>query len=138
MKWLEKGRFSFFQRQAGFSLIEVLVAVAIMAAIGVGFLTVLNTNSRATRALDEQVTAVNLAAAYLETIRALPYADTYPNAEDTITVPFQYSVVPDYAYSGNGTDWVDFYTDENLERITVIISREGKYILSICTYRSER
>ncbi len=138
MRWLIREKFKLFREQTGFTLIEVLVAVAIMAAIGVGFLTVLNTNSRATRALDEQVTAVNLAAAYLETIRALPYADTYPNAGDTITVPFQYSVVPDYAYSGNGTDWDDDPTDKMLERITVIVSREGKYILSICTYRSER
>jgi len=138
MRWLGKRKFKLFREQPGFTLIEVLIAVGILAAIATGFLTALNTSSRATRGLDEQVTASNLATAYLEAIRELPYADTYPNAGDNITIPFQYDVNVDIDYSNDSTTWVDSYTDETLERITVIVSREGKYILSICTYRSKR
>ena len=133
MRWLGKGKFKLFREQPGFTLIEVLIAVGILAAVATGFLTALNTSSRATRGLDEQVTASNLAAAYLEAIRELPYADTYPNAGDDITIPFQYDVNVDIDYSNDSTTWVDSYTDETLERITVVVSREGKYILSICT-----
>jgi len=85
------------------------------------------------------VVAANLATAYLEAIKASPYDNTYPNAGDDITLPFQYSVTVDVAYSNDGgTTWVDSYTDEVFQRITVIISREGSHVLSVCTYRSKR
>jgi len=138
MRWLIKGKFKLFREQTGFTLIEVLIAVGILAAIAAGFLTALDTNSRATRDLDERVVAANLTTAYIEAIKESAYADTYPNAGDDITIPFQYDVDVDIDYSSDSTTWVDFYTDEALQRITVTVSREGRYILSVCTYRCKR
>ena len=118
---------------------EILVAVGILAVIGAGLLTALNNNARATRTLDEQVVGGNLAVAYLEAIKELPYSDNYSSAGDNIIVPMQYSVVIDIQYSDNGTTWVDSYTDEVLQMITVRISREGgKPVTSLCTLRTER
>ena len=122
----------------------VLVAVGILAAIGTGLLTALNTNYKATRILDEQVTAVNLATTYFEAIKTMPYADTYPNAEDIITVPTQYNVNIDIdftsdSYPDDGITWVDTSTDETLQRITVTISREGgEPVLSMCAFKTKR
>ena len=138
MRWLATGKFKLFQEKTGFTLIEIVIALGILAAIATGFLTALNTNSRATRDLDEKVTAANLATAYLEAIKESSYAVTYPNAGDNITAPFQYDVDVDIDYSNDGTTWVDFYTDETLQKITVIVSREGEYVLSLCTYRCKR
>jgi len=138
MRWLIKGKFKLFREQTGFTLLEVLIAVGILAAISAGFLTALDTSSRATRSLDERVVAANLATAHLEAIREYPYAATYPNAGDDITIPFQYSVVIDIDYSSDGTTWVDSYTDETFQKITIIVLREGDYILSVCTYRCDR
>jgi len=138
MRWLGKARFRFLQGQRGFTLIEVLVAVGILGLIGTGVLAAFNTNARAARTLDEQVVGANLATAYLEVIRESPYATTYPNAGDNITIPFQYSVVIDTEFSSDGDTWSDNYTDETLQKITVIVSREGKGVLSLCTYRTER
>ncbi len=131
------------QGQKGFTLIEVLVAVAILAAIGVVFMSAMSTNSRATRVLDEQVEAANLATAYFEAIRQLPYDHTstpYSNAGDNITIPSQYSVAIQIQYSNDGTTWVDAYTGvEKLQKVTVSVSRDGgKPVLSICTYRTDR
>ncbi len=118
---------------------EILVAVGILAVIGAGLLTALNNNARATRTLDEQVVGENLAVAYLEAIKELPYSDNYSSAGDNIIVPMQYSVVIDIQYSDNGTNWVDSYTDEVLQMITVQISREGgKPVTSLCTLRTKR
>jgi len=119
--------------------LEILIAVGILAVIGAGLLTALNTNARAVRTLDEQVEGGNLAVAYLEAIKELPYSDNYSSAGDNITIPTQYSVVIDLQYSDNGTNWVDSRTNETLQMITVRISREGgKPVTSLCTLRTER
>jgi len=138
MRWPLKGKFKLFQEQKGFSLFEVLVAVGILGLIGVGLLTALNTNSRAVRTLDEQVVAVNLATAHFEAIREVPYAATYPSAGDNITIPFQYNVGIDLEFSSDGETWSDNYTDETFQKIILRVSREGKPVLLVCTYRAKR
>lgn len=145
MEWLKKRRLIFFRGQRGFSLIEILVAAAIVATITVGFLRAVETNSRATRQLDEQVTASNLATAYLEASKKYTYAEAYPDALNDITIPFQYTVEANIVYTAEASDganitWGTEYVADvtTLQRITVTVSREGRYILSVCTYRSQR
>ena len=145
MKWLGKGRIRFFRGQTGFTLIEVLVAVGILGLIGAGLLAAIDTNSRAARTLDEQVVATNLATAYFEAIKAMPYTDTYPSAGDNITVPPQYNVDIDIDFTSDGDTadgitWVDTRTaNETLQRIAIIVSREGgKPVLFMCTFKTKR
>jgi len=147
MRWLGKGRFRFLRGQRGFTLIETVLAVAILVAIGVGLLTALDTNAKATRTLDEKVVATNLATAYFEAIKAAPYDITEPYYDDVvagITVPPQYIVNVDIDFSSDsnpndGIDWVDTYTDETIQKLTITVSREGgNHVLSICTFKTKR
>jgi len=144
MRWLRKEKLKFLRDQRGLTLLEVLVAMAILAAIGVGLLNAIDTNAKATRQLDEEVVATNLVTAYFEAIKAVPYAEAYDDVVADITIPPQYIVNVDIQFSsdgssGDGIDWVDTYTDETLQKITVTVSREGgKSILSICTFKTKR
>jgi len=147
MKWLGKERLRFLRGQRGLTLVETILAVAILGAIGVGLLNALDTNAKATRQLDEKVVATNLATAYFEAIKAAPYDITEPYYDDAvagITVPPQYIVNVDIQFSsdgasGDGIDWVDTYTDETLQKIAITVSREGgKHILTICTFKTKR
>lgn len=140
MKYPDKARFGFFRGQAGFTLIEILFAVAILGAIGAGFLTALETNSRATRTLDEHIVAANLAAAHLEALKEAPYADNYDNVGENITIPFQYDVVMDVQFSSDGATFAPYTGSDNetLQKITVQVSREGRPVFSICTFRAKR
>ena len=155
MRWLRKERFRFLRGQKGLTLIEVLVAAAILAAIGVGLLNALDTNVKATQQLDEKVVATNLATAYFEAIKAMPYytdVETYLNdvTIQNITIPPQYIVNVDLDFSSESIKegditqiiWVDDYDeliDQTLQKITISVSREGgKHILTICTFKTKR
>ncbi len=151
MRWLGKGRLRFLRGQRGLTLIEVLVAAAILAVIGVVLLNALDTNAKATRQLDEKVVATNLATAYFEAIKAMDYAPSlelasYPEPEDIITIPPQYIVNVDIQFSNDGDPndgitWVDYNIDDpqTIQKIAISVSREGgRHILSICTFKTSR
>ncbi len=142
MRWLRKGRFRFLQGQKGISLIETVLAVAILAAIGVGLLRALDTNSRAVRTLDERVVATNLATAYFEAISKSIYDTTDPPYYDDVVVdipiPAQYDVNYSISFSDDGHEWRATYDDETLQKITVFVSHQEKSVLSMCTFKAEK
>ncbi len=138
MKRLRKARFRFFLGQTGFTLLEVLVCVAILGFIGVCVVKGLDTVSRSTRINDEKTVGGNLATEYLESIKGMPYAATYPSAGASITIPPQYSVAVNIAFSADGTNWVYTYTGQTLQKISISVSRQGRPVLSTCTLRAQR
>ena len=141
---LGKGIFRLFRGQRGFSLLEVLVAVGILGIVGVGVLQAIDTNARATRTLDEQVVASNLATAYIEAIKTMPYYTTvqdYLNDEKitSITIPPQYNVNVNIDFTSDGTTFGLYTGTETLQKIAVTVSREGdKPVLSICSFKANR
>ncbi len=139
MRRLKKGRFRFFRGQRGIGLLETLVAVAILAGIGMAVLAALDTNSRANRTLDEQVTGVNLATAYLEAIRSEDFdtSGTYSNVKESIDPPTGYRVNIYTEFSRDDVEWFESYSEgDTLQRITISVSRDGgKPVLSMCTYK---
>ncbi|MFC2003804.1 hypothetical protein ACFLV4_07710 [Chloroflexota bacterium] len=138
--WLRGIVKSFVERQMGVGLLEVLIALAILGVVGVGFVNAYDTISKSTGTIDVKTVALNLATDYIEAIRSEPYSATYPNAGDNITPPFGYSVTIETECSEDGTSFGNCTGSESetLQLITVIIARQGEPVFSLCTYRSKR
>ena len=126
--------------ERGFSLIETVIALGVLGVIGVAFLDALTTSTRATGSLGDGVQAEALIRSNLEAIKECPYADTYDSclSVDPITVPFQFDVVIVIDCSDNGGfDWTAPCPGETLQRITVGVSREGRPVFSMTTFKKQ-
>ena len=133
-------------RRSAFTLIEVVVAVAILAAIGVTFIRAIDTGYRSVRILDEKTQAEALIRTQLDYIQASIYQDT-GNYTVTVTLPPQYSMsINVTAPKRIGT--ADNYTSleelmgepiTTIQEITIKVSRTGidgdRPVLSIGTYK---
>ena len=128
--------------ETGASLIETLVALAILGIIAVAFLSGLATASKATFITDERGTAESLARSQMEYVKShdyIDYADPAHGDYGVITTPAGYSVevtvVPIDADTGQPLPAGD---DEGLQRITVTIRHDSKSVLTIDGYKVNR
>jgi type II secretory pathway pseudopilin PulG len=78
----------------GFTLIEVLIACALSAAIVAGLIVVIATSTKIMIRTKNEETAKDIAASEIEYIRSVPYADSYllpplssPYSNFTVTSP---------------------------------------------------
>ena len=116
-----------FKREQGSILLEVIVAIGLIAAAVVGAMTVLANHSIATRSADAGDAAINLVRTQPEDIKNMPYSTNatpcysrtvlYPSTEYTVTV----GVVQEQT---------------GLQRVTVTAMRGAKTYLSIETYKA--
>ncbi len=126
------------RNQAGFSMVEVLVSLAIMGAFGAALLGGLATTARTTPLTDEKSTAQNLAETQMEYVRTLAY-------QYDVEIPLEYGLKPDMdvpdgynvdteAYrldaDGDGTD-----DDDGLQRIEITVTNRDKTVTILEGYR---
>jgi len=90
------------EREKGFSLLEVMLAIALLGIVAVAFLGAMATGSRAIFIADERATAESLARSQMEYVKNLPYEngvteyDIDPNlALDGYTVSVAVEPLPD-------------------------------------------
>lgn len=126
MRQVTKVNFPLLREQRGFSLIEMLVAVAILAAIGVVFLSALSTISKSTGLYEQRVTALGLAQSQTEIIKQAPYAANYDNVSAPTNKPAGYEIT--ISATGNVT---------GKQEITVAVSRDGHHLFELKTIRAD-
>ena len=122
----------------GVTLIEVLIAVAILGLVAVAFLSALATASTAIIIADERTTAESLARSQMEYIKTLDYepdVTEYPAAP----IPDEYE---DEGYSA--TIVVEPLPDPNdgtldgIQKIIVTVNHKDKVVLTVEDYKVDR
>ena len=142
MVWLRRVE-GWVHDQRGFGLVETLVAVSILGVAVVAMLIVLSAGTVAVGECNQEVVAQSLARTQLEYTKNYPYdlgADTYPYV---YTYDETYNLSPitlpeGYAIAVEAESILEPVTDDNIQKITVTISRGGEDILTIEGYKVNR
>ncbi len=124
-RWLNKLRVC-IQDQRGLSLVESIVAVAILGSAIVTFISGLSTGIIAVREGDQEAVAQRLVRTQLEYIKSCPYDTAYSEVDEPTgyNISVEVASIPD--------------TDTDIQKITVTISRDGDNILSVEDYKVNR
>ena len=124
----------FTRSESGVTLIETLVALAIVGAIAVAFLSGLATTSKATIIADEQATAESLARSQMEWVKNADYV--YSVTEYS---PASLPSNKDYVnYSAVITAEPLHVTDDGIQKITVTIKHFDKEVMKLKGYKVDR
>jgi prepilin-type N-terminal cleavage/methylation domain-containing protein len=138
--------------EKGFSLAEVMIAIALLGIVSVAFLSAMSTASRAVFIADEQASAESLARSEMEYVKSQNYS----------TAPWSYELPSGTSPTGQFPTWWDegdpptfppgydgyivtvsveplHATDDGLQKITVVVSHmEKPEVVSLESYRSTR
>ena len=120
--------------QMGFTLIETLVALAILGIVAVSILSGMATTSKATAIADERATAESLARSQLEWVKN---ADYVYSATEYSPAP-----IPD------GKDYVGYSAiivaeplhdpDDGIQKIIITVKRSDKVVITLEGYKVDR
>ena len=132
------------KNEKGFTLIEILISVALLSIIGVAFLNGLFTTSKIVAISQESVAVESLAKSQIEYIKAQDYileVDYNPDSPayryDLISVPAD---LVGAGYSAEINPPVVIIPGEEgfeLQSVTVVIKHNGEEVFTISIYRVE-
>jgi len=113
--------------ETGTSLLETIVALALLGIIGVAFLSALATSSNARSIADEHVSARILAESQMEDIKKQTYAFSY----SPVLIPAEY---PGYSAAID----IDNMRNGNIQKITITIRHHDRNIETLESYKVSR
>ena len=122
----------FICRESGISLVETVVALAILGTIGVTFLTGAVITSQAAFTNDEQATAESLARSQMEWVQSANYSTT---GYSPATMPSGKDYVN---YSANITSRSLNTPDDGIQKLTVAVNRSGEQVMILESYKVNR
>lgn len=146
------------RNQRGLTMVETVVAVALLSVIGVAFLSAMTTSTNATGLVEKKVDIDQLARSQLEYIKGLDYlpvwdpsgpvpepanyykktpADIYQDIETAgqITLPADYTIVVSDPVSVDDTGGSP---NPDIQKITVTIMKDGNNLLVVEGYKVNR
>ena len=124
-----------FADERGAGLVEVLVAVVIIAIVLTAFLSALSAGGSGVGMVRKRVTAENLARAQLEYVKDYDtyntVTETTPGAYPTVT-----SITPGYAITVTASPITT--TNFSIQLITVTVSHSGEALITLEDYKVDR
>jgi len=111
--------------KAGFSMVEVLIALMLLGIVGIGFLMVLANSSAHTITADVRATAESIARSQMESIKSETDYQTDASLYSKIALPPGWDVDISGETKGSG-----------LQKITVAVTHNGQNILTLEGYKS--
>lgn len=115
--------------ERGITLVEVLVALALLGLIASAFLMAISTATKAIYIADERTTAESLARSQLEYVKELPYEyDATEYAIDTGLTLGKYSLTV-------AVYWLHFPNDDGIQKITVTVQHHDYEVLTLEGYK---
>ncbi len=124
--------------EKGFTLIEVIIAIALLGIIAAGFFMALSTASKAIILADERTTAESLARSQMEYVKNQAYDDTNnpPVYQQLPSPPTDYTINITAEWldpNGDGTA-----NDDGIQKITVTVSHNTKQVITLEDYKVDR
>ncbi len=125
--------------EKGFSLMEVVIALALLGIVAVAFLGGLSTASRAIFTADERATAESLARSQIEDVKIQPYDGTNnpPGYAPLLDIPEGYEIYVTAERldpKGDGTG-----NDDGIQKITVTVKHHDKpEVIKLVDYKVDR
>ena len=123
--------------EQGFTLIEMIIAMGILAAVSVTFLLGMSTSSRAVMVSQERVDVESLAKSQLEYVKSSAYDEVHDpplyGIAPSLDIPQGYTVVPNAERmdpKGDGTG-----NDDGIQKITVTINHDGETAFTLVGYK---
>jgi type II secretory pathway pseudopilin PulG len=123
------------------TLIEVLVALGILAAVAVVFLLGMTTSSKAVMVSQKSVAAESLAKSELEYVKSVAYEDAEweyqlpsspPSWDPTHSLPNGYD---GYSVQVNAAFVPGHVTDDGIQRITITVTYNGEPAFTLTGYK---
>ena len=136
--------FTMVENQKGWSIVEVLIAVAILALASVAFLGGLSASSKAVFTADELQTSRNIAVLEMEYVVNADYITspwiydlptTPPSWDTTHTLSTEYT---GYNVNVTANPLTVSGADANIQEISVTVSHNGEAVITLRDYKINR
>ena len=121
------------KKERGFSLVEMLVAMAILGIISVGFLSALSISSKAATSIDNMDTGRAIAQSQMEYVKTQAFQSSGTYAINTGLM----ATYPGYTVSIPQASAVA-QRDAFIQKIVVIVSHAGKEVARLEDYKVKR
>ena len=114
------------RNQQGFTLVEVLISIALLSAIGATFLAAIGVGSKAILTADKMDTGKQLAISQMEYIREMAYSDSYTAA----SIPDEYAAYTVQIDCESVTS-----RNSDIQKVVVITSLQGEEVYRLEDYK---